>query len=110
MSTKLLITGGTGFLGAYIIKALIEKGYAYPDPYTKEEVDEFRTKADREKRAFLYREHRPEKFEIWDGKKPLRFKVPEVKRYKWHDEVRGDLEAGEESLDDFILIMVHKMA
>lgn len=28
MSTKLLITGGTGFLGSYIIKALIEKGYA----------------------------------------------------------------------------------
>ena len=23
---------------------------------------------------------------------------------KWHDEVRGDLEAGEEALDDFILI------
>lgn len=28
MSTKILITGGTGFFGAYIIKALIEKGYA----------------------------------------------------------------------------------
>ena len=28
MSTKLLITGGTGFLGAWIIKALVEKGYA----------------------------------------------------------------------------------
>ncbi|HEX7905810.1 MAG TPA: NAD-dependent epimerase/dehydratase family protein [Chitinophagaceae bacterium] len=28
MSTKLLVTGGTGFLGSYIIKALVEKGYA----------------------------------------------------------------------------------
>lgn len=28
MSTKVLITGGTGFLGAYIIKELVEKGYA----------------------------------------------------------------------------------
>jgi len=28
LSTKLLITGGTGFLGAYIIKHLVEKGYA----------------------------------------------------------------------------------
>lgn len=28
LSAKLLITGGTGFLGSYIIKALIEKGYA----------------------------------------------------------------------------------
>jgi dihydroflavonol-4-reductase len=26
--SKVLITGGTGFLGAYIIKALVEKGYA----------------------------------------------------------------------------------
>lgn len=28
MSTKILVTGGTGFLGAYIIKELIGKGYA----------------------------------------------------------------------------------
>jgi nucleoside-diphosphate-sugar epimerase len=28
LSTKILITGGTGFLGAYIIKHLVEKGYA----------------------------------------------------------------------------------
>ncbi len=28
MATKVLVTGGTGFLGAYIISALIEKGYA----------------------------------------------------------------------------------
>lgn len=27
MSTKILITGGTGFLGSYIIKLLVEKGY-----------------------------------------------------------------------------------
>lgn len=93
-------------LDSYIEYAhkLIEKGYAYPDPYTSEELTELRKKADEEKRPFLFREHRPEVFEKWDGKKPLRFKVPEVKRYKWHDVVRGDLEAGEEALDDFILI------
>lgn len=83
---------------------LIAKGYAYPDPYTKEELAAFRAQADAEKRPFLFRNHRPATFEAWDGKKPLRFKVPEIKRYKWHDEVRGDLEAGEEALDDFILI------
>ena len=83
---------------------LIEKGLAYPDPYTEEELDEFREKAELEKRAFLYREHRPETFDVWDGTKPLRFKVSEIKSYKWNDLVYGDLSAGPEALDDFILI------
>ncbi len=83
---------------------LIEKGLAYPDPYTEEQVEEFRKKAEEEKKPFLFRDYRPEKFESWDGKKPLRFKVPEIKRYEWHDAVRGNLSAGPEALDDFILI------
>jgi len=85
-------------------QVLIEKGLAYPDPYTEEEVGEFRNKAELEKKAFLYREHRPENFGIWDGTKPLRFKVPEIKSYKWNDLVYGDLSAGTEALDDFILV------
>lgn len=85
-------------------KKLIEKGLAYPDPYTQDELAAFRKKAEEEKRPFLFRDHRPEKFEEWDGKKSLRFKVPIIKRYKWTDAVRGELEAGEEALDDFILI------
>lgn len=83
---------------------LVEKGLAYPDPYSAEEVDAFRRSAQADKRAFLFREHRPTEMHAWDGTRPLRFRVPEIKRYKWHDEVRGDLEAGEEALDDFILI------
>lgn len=83
---------------------LIAKGLAYPDPYTQEELEGFRKKAEEEKRPFLFREHRPATFETWDGTKPLRLKVPEIKRYKWVDAVRGELEAGEEALDDFILI------
>lgn len=83
---------------------LIDKGFAYPDPYTKEELEAFRKKAETEKRPFLYREHRPEKFDTWDGTKPLRFKTPEIKSYKWNDLVYGDLSAGPEALDDFILI------
>lgn len=83
---------------------LIEKGFAYPDPYTPEELETFREQAQAEKRPFLFRDHRPHTFDTWDGTQPLRFKVPEIKRYHWYDEVRGDLEAGEEMLDDFILI------
>ena len=83
---------------------LIAAGFAYPDPYTEEEVEAFRAKAIEEKRAFLFRDHRPETIGEWDGTKPLRFKVPFLKRYEWHDLVLGDLSAGVEALDDFILI------
>jgi len=85
-------------------KILVEKGLAYADPYTEEEVDIFRKKADEEKRPFLYRDHRPENPPAWDGSKPLRFKITDVKSYEWVDEVRGKLKAGPEALDDFILI------
>lgn len=83
---------------------LIEKGYAYPDPYTEEEVETFRKQAEENKQAFLYRNHRPETFGAWNGTTPLRFKTPTIERKKWHDVVHGELEAGEEALDDFILI------
>lgn len=85
-------------------KILIDKGLAYPDPYTKEELDAFRKKAEEEKRAFLYRDHRPETFGVWDGTTALRFKTPTIKSYTWNDAVRGELSAGPEALDDFILI------
>ena len=83
---------------------LIDKGLAYADPYTPEEVEAFRDLAKQEKRAFLYRDHRPENPPVWDGTQPLRFKVPEIKSYHWHDEIMGDLSAGPEALDDFIII------
>ncbi len=83
---------------------LIVKGFAYADPYTPEELEVWRKKADAEKRPFLYREHRPENPPKWDGSQPLRFKVPVIKKYAWTDAVWGDLSAGEEALDDFVLI------
>ncbi len=85
-------------------RRLIAAGFAYPDPYTEEEVEAFRKKAEEEKRPFLFRDHRPETFEEWDGSKPLRFRVPVIKRYEWEDIVFGKLSAGEEALDDFVLI------
>ncbi len=93
-------------LASYQVYAqkLIEKGLAYPDPYTAGEVALFKQQAADEKRPFLFRNHRPETFEIWDGTKPLRLKVPEVKRYTWTDAARGELSAGPEMLDDVVLI------
>lgn len=83
---------------------LVQKGLAYPDPYSKEELEAFRVEAEKQKRPFLYRDHRPKTFEAWDGTKPLRLYVEEIKRYTWTDAVRGELEAGPEMLDDIILI------
>jgi glutamyl-tRNA synthetase, bacterial family len=85
-------------------KKLVEKGLAYADPYTPEEVQVFREKSLAEKKAFLYRDYRPENPPEWDGTQPLRFKVTDVKRYTWQDAVMGELTAGPEALDDFILI------
>ena len=82
---------------------LIDAGRAYADPYTAEEVQTFREQAQKDKKPFLYRNHRPENPPQWDGSKPLRFKS-EPKSYNWHDEVMGDLSTPPEVVDDFILI------
>lgn len=83
---------------------LVDKGLAYADPYTPEEVEAFRLKAQEEKRPFLFRDHRPENPPEWDGTQPLRFKVTNIKTSYWTDLVYGELSAGPEALDDFILI------
>ncbi len=83
---------------------LVKKGLAYADPYTEEELETFRQKAEQEKRPFLYRDHRPENPPIWDGTQPLRLKINNIKNSEWYDVTRGNLKAGPEALDDFILI------
>jgi len=82
---------------------LIKLGRAYADPYTPEEVQAFREQAQATKQPFLYRHHRPENPPAWDGTQPLRFKS-DPKDYSWHDAVMGDLHAGAEAIDDFILV------
>jgi glutamyl-tRNA synthetase len=82
---------------------LIDSGRAYADPYSQAEVQAFREQAQRDKKPFLYRNHRPDNPPVWDGSQPLRFKS-EPKPYAWHDEVMGDLKTGPEVIDDFILI------
>lgn len=84
-------------------QVLIDSGRAYADPYTAEEVQAFRDLASKEHRPFLYREHRPKQPPKWDGSMALRFKS-EPQDYTWHDAVMGDLHAGAEAIDDFILM------
>lgn len=82
---------------------LIDSGRAYADPYSANDVQAFREEAAGEKKAFRFRDFRPENPPAWDSSTPLRFKS-EPKDYKWHDEVMGDLSAGADAIDDFILI------
>jgi len=82
---------------------LIDMGRAYADPYTPEQLNQFREEAKANKQPFLYREHRPKNPPTWDGSQPLRFKS-DPKQYSWHDEVMGDLSTGPEVIDDIILI------
>lgn len=90
-------------------KKLIDKGLAYADPYTTEEVQAFRAEARALKKPFLYRDHRPENPPAWDGSRPLRLKVTNIKRYTWTDPVMGELSAGPDVLDDFILVKADGM-
>lgn len=82
---------------------LIESGRAYAEPYTPQEVQQFRDQAQAAKKPFLYRNHRPENPPTWDGSQPLRFKS-DPKPYKWQDAVMGDRSSSAEAIDDFILI------
>ena len=82
---------------------LIAKGRAYADPYTPAELDAFRDAAKAAKKPFLYRDHRPANPPTWDGSQPLRFKS-DPKDYTWQDAIMGELHAGAEAIDDFILI------
>lgn len=84
---------------------LIEDGYAYVDGTNEEDAEILRQKAESENRPFLYREHRKELDESYKGVgHTLRFKTKEIKKTYWDDVVFGKLSAGEEALDDFVLI------
>ncbi|HSX35427.1 MAG TPA: glutamate--tRNA ligase [Patescibacteria group bacterium] len=82
---------------------LLDKGQAYADPYSIEELEALRDKAKAEKRPFLFRDHRPENPPVWDGSQPLRIKL-EPKAWSWQDGVMGEVKLGPEMIDDFIII------
>jgi glutamyl-tRNA synthetase len=84
-------------------KKLIAINRAYPDLMTKEELDKLRQQSSQQKKPFLFREHRPKIINNWQPGQPLRF-LSKPQRYTWKDEVMGQLTAGEEAIDDFILI------
>ena len=82
---------------------LVSKGLAYADPYTQEELQQLRDKAQAEKRPFLYRDHRPAHPPKWDGTQALRIRL-EPKAWEWNDAVMGTVKMGPEMIDDYIII------
>lgn len=82
---------------------LLDKGLAYADPYSVEELQALRERAQAEKRPFLYRDHRPQNPPAWDGTQPLRIKL-EPKSWSWDDAVMGQVTLGPEMIDDYIII------
>lgn len=84
-------------------KKLIDSGRAYADPYSEAEVEMFREDCKAAKKPFLFRDFRPDNPPEWDGSQPLRFKS-DPKDRTWHDAVMGNMHAGAEANDDFVLI------
>lgn len=82
---------------------LVASGRAYADPYSADELQAMREEAKAKKQPFLFRNHRPENPPDWDGSQPLRFKS-EPQTYSWADAVMGEVSAGPEAVDDFILV------
>lgn len=82
---------------------LVDKGLAYAEKYSPQELQELREKSQAEKRPFLYREHRPENPPKWDGTQALRIRL-EPKSYSWNDAVMGKVTLGPEMIDDFIIM------
>ena len=82
---------------------MADEGLAYADVRTPEELNTLREDAKSKKQAFLARNYRPGQPQTWQPGLPLRFKsTPQT--YTWHDAIMGDLSAGPEAVDDFILM------
>ena len=82
---------------------LVDNNLAYADTRTPEELNALREDAKARKLPFLARNYRPDSSPAWEIGMPLRFmSTPQV--YKWHDEIMGDLSAGQEAVDDFIIM------
>lgn len=82
---------------------LVDNGLAYSDPYSEDELENFREQDKKNKQPFLFRNFRPNKLTAWDKNKALRFKS-NPKNYTWDDLVMGKLSATDAAIDDFILI------
>jgi glutamyl/glutaminyl-tRNA synthetase len=91
-----------------IIEDLIARGLAYEAYETREEIDEMKKQAEREKKPFIYRRRDvpPDQLARWkaEGRVPvIRFAMP-VREHRFTDVVLGkDVVLPEEEAQDFII-------
>lgn len=83
---------------------LIDKGLAYADPTSAEELEKLRETAKNANKPFHYREYRPKNPPEWDGKTALRFKIDADRSPDWEDLIRGPQAGTTENIDDFIIM------
>lgn len=82
---------------------LVQKGRAYAEEYSEEEIENFRIEAKKSKEPFLYRNYRPKELKGYTEGKALRFKS-DPKDYSYNDLIYGDLKTSKEAIDDFIIL------
>jgi len=86
------------------VQKLLDNQQAYCDPYTKEEVDNFKLQSLQAHKPFHFRDFRPKDLNYKPLKgSSIRFKSS-PKDYTWNDAVMGQLSATEDAIDDFVLI------
>ena len=82
---------------------LVNKGRAYREIYSEEELNNFRAEAKKLKEPFLYRNYRPKQLQGYAQGHALRFKS-NPKEYVYRDLVLGELKTSKEAVDDFIIL------
>jgi glutamyl-tRNA synthetase len=93
-----------------VVRELVEKGAAYWDYGTTEELSAERTAAEKEKRPYLYSRnwmaetpaHRA-KFEAEGRKGVVRLKMPREGACRYHDHIRGDMKIDWASEQDSVV-------
>src|SRR5688572_11169298 len=91
-----------------VIDDLIARGLAYKAYETTEELDAMRKEAEKQKRAFIYRnpkltDEHVRKFESEGRAHVIRLATP-VKEYRFRDEVLGkDIVVGPDQVQDFVI-------
>ncbi len=92
------------------VRELVEKGHAYWDYATEEEVKGERAAAEAEKRPFLYSRRwmaetpaQRAKFEAEGRKGSVRLKMPRAGACRFHDHIRGDMAVEWASEQDHVI-------